>query len=94
MRTENMSGITWDHLKQYVAKNQPLIVWFTDDYSYPRFNNTSVYDNMRTMVIQKIENGVVTFIDSINGINTLPESQFQTVWEKCGSQCIGVYYEN
>lgn len=94
MRTENMSGITWDHLKEYVAKNQPLIAWFTDDYNYPRFNDTAAYDNMRTVVIQRIENGAVTFIDSINGITTLPESQFQSIWEKCGSQCIGVYYEN
>lgn len=94
MRTENMSGITWNHLKEYVQDNNPVIVWLTDDYNYPRFNDTSAYDNMRTIVIQKIENGTVTFVDSINGISTLQEQQFQNIWEECGSQCIGVYYEN
>ena len=94
MRTENMSGMTWSHLKEQVGDNKPLIVWFTNDYNYPRFNDNFVYENMRTIIIQKIENGTVTFIDSINGINTLPEQQFQSIWEECGSQCIGVYYEN
>lgn len=103
-RTVNKSGISWEEFKSYINSGQPMIVWFTNDYTAPRFTNITynnyftMYENAHCVVVYGIENGIVAFADSLNENNGgkvgIPEDEFRQIWEACGSQCIGTYYVN
>lgn len=104
IRTVNKSGISWEEFKSYINSGQPMIVWFTNDYNFPRFiditynNYSTMYENAHCVVVSGIENGIVAFADSLNENNGgkvgIPEDEFRQIWEACGSQCIGTYYVN
>lgn len=104
VRTVNKSGIAWEEFKSYINSGQPMIVWFTNDYNFPRFtditcnNYYTMYENAHCVVVYGIENGIVAFADSLNENNSgkvsIPEDAFRQIWEACGSQCIEVYYPN
>lgn len=100
-KTVNKSSISWEEFKYYINSGQPMIVWFTNDYSYPRFTDITcnsyftMYENAHCVVVYGIENGIVAFADSLNEDNGgkvgIPEDEFRQIWEACGSQCIGIY---
>ena len=104
IRTVNKSGISWKEFKNYINSGQPMIVWFTNDYNFPRFtditcnNHYTMYENAHCVVVYGIKNGIVAFADSLNENNDgkvgIPEDEFRQIWEACGSQCIGTYYIN
>lgn len=101
-KTVNKSSISWEEFKHYINLGQPMIVWFTNDYNYPRFtditcnNYFTMYENAHCVVVYGIENGIVAFADSLNENNSgkvgIPEDEFRQIWEACGSQCIGIYF--
>lgn len=104
VRTVNKSGISWEEFKNYINLGQPMIVWFTNDYNFPRFtditcnNYYTMYENAHCVVVYGIENGIVAFVDSLNEDNDgkvgIPEDEFRQIWEACGSQCIGTFSVN
>lgn len=100
-RTVNKTSFSWEEFKHYINSGQPMIVWFTSDYNYPRFTDITcnsyftMYENAHCVVVYGIENGIVAFADSLNEDNGgkvgIPEDEFRQIWEACGSQCIGIY---
>lgn len=100
-RTVNKTSFSWEEFKHYINSGQPMIVWFTSDYNYPRFTDITynsyftMYENAHCVVVYGIENGIVAFADSLNENNGgkvgIPEDEFRQIWEACGSQCIGIY---
>lgn len=102
--TQNFTDMTFEELKEYVSSGKPLIVWFTNDYQLPRFNGQiyndhfQMYENAHCVVVYDVQNGVVSFADSLVEENSgkigIAEDEFRQIWEACGSQAIGVYYPN
>lgn len=100
MRTQNMDGMSIEAISDYLNSNHPMIVWYTSDHKQPRYtgaiyNNVfQVYENAEVLVIYDIQNGAVVAMDSNDGAITIPIDEFESVWQACGSQAIGVYYVN
>lgn len=100
MRVYNSTGLHYDAFKEYVTDGKPMIVWYTSDGRMPDYDNElyknhfRIYSNRQVIIVYNIENGIVEAADSLNGYISIPENEFQGIWEACGSQCIGAYYKN
>lgn len=94
----NMSGISFDTLSSYVSSGKLAIVWYTSDGRDPNFVSGSermqypLYENSKTAVAYGITDGGILIADSATRTTTnVPLDEFESIWEKCGSQCVIVY---
>lgn len=98
LRAQNYTGLDYDLLAEDIKDNKPYIIWLTDNYAAPNYvdvycdRNIQLYDNSQAMVVYKIDGGQVYLADSIQGYTTMPEDDFRTLWEQCGSQAIGLHF--
>lgn len=100
VRTRNMNGMSIEAISDYLSSNHPMIVWYTNDHEQPRYTGATynnvfrVYENAEVLVIYGIQNGVVSAMDSDDGAIEIPIDEFESIWQACGAQAIGVYYVN
>lgn len=100
IRTQNMDGMSIEAIGDYLNSNHPMIVWYTNDYKQPRYTGATynnvfrVYENAEVLVIYSIQDGVVAAMDPNDGAIEIPIDEFESIWQACGSQAIGVYYVN
>ena len=100
IRTQNMDGMSIEAIGDYLNSNHPMIVWYTNDHEQPRYTGATynnvfrVYENAEVLVIYGIQDGVVAAMDPNDGAIEIPVDEFESIWQACGSQAIGVYYVN
>lgn len=100
LRTRNMDGMSIKAISDYLNSNHPMIVWYTNDHEQPRYTGATynkvfqVYENAEVLVIYGMQNGVVEAMDSNDGAIKIPIDEFESIWQACGAQAIGVYYVN
>lgn len=98
-RTFNLSGESWDTIKDFVNQKNPVVVYYTNTNSYPVFTSWELegykfYDNEQCVCIYKIdEQGVHIKNPLTTQDEIITEEWFEMCWNACGSLAVGATNE-
>lgn len=96
LKAENISGIQWKKLKQYLNTNL-IICWFTQDYKAPIliqkiYDRYTLYDKSQTILLESIIDNKVIFYNPNKEqcLDEIDEQYFKEIWNKCGSLAVKI----
>lgn len=98
-RTFNLSGESWDTIKDFVNQENPIVVYYTNTNSYPVFTSWELegykfYDNEQCVCIYKIDEQGVHIKNPLTAQDEIiTEEWFEMCWNACGSLAVGATNE-
>lgn len=97
--TFNLSGESWDTIKDFINQGNPVVVYYTDTNSYPVFTSWELegykfYDNEQCVCIYKVDEQGVHVKNPLTAQDEIiTEEWFTMCWNACGSLAIGATNE-
>ena len=94
-RTFNLSGESWDTIKDFINQGNPVVVYYTDTNSYPVFTGWELegykfYNNEQCVCIYKVDEQGVHIKNPLTAQDEIiTEEWFEMCWNACGSLAIG-----
>lgn len=94
MTDETLEGI----FDTVVTRGGVAIIWYTTDHESPRWTSWEVdgyymYENEHCAVVYFMSNGTLYISDSLEGLISMEVSEFNKLWEACGSMAVAMYEE-
>lgn len=94
-RTFNLSGESWNTIKDFINQGNPVVVYYTDTNSYPVFTSWELegykfYDNEQCVCIYKVDEQGVHIKNPLTAQDEIiTEEWFEMCWNACGSLAVG-----
>lgn len=90
MRAYDLTGASFDDIRDLVQKGYPVLVWSTMGFGEPEFtgaveNGLEWYDNEHCVVLYGFEGDHARVSDPLGGLVTHDAASFQRLYEACGS---------
>lgn len=91
----NISNTSWIDIENYILNGNPIMVWYTTDFQYPRYTNfyahsAQMYANEHCITIRSIQGDKVEVFDSINGQCFIDKILFKDIWQACGAMAVKI----
>ena len=95
-RAHDLTGQSFDELKDLVKKGYPVLVWSTMELEDPQFTNifdgdVEWYDNEHCVVLYAVNGDEALVSDPLEGLVTRDVVRFADIYEQCGKHAVSVY---
>lgn len=96
VRAHDLTGKSFDELKDLVKKGYPVLAWSTMDLEDPQFTNVfdgdvEWYSNEHCVVLYAVNGNEAFVSDPLEGLVTRDTTRFADIYEQCGSMAVALY---
>lgn len=101
LRAKTLTGASLPELEGWLAKGYPVAVWFTQDYTVPRMNETfrwtlpggseyTPYQNLHCVVLAGADDLLCYLADPLQGNTQVSREVFDAVYTAMGSRALAL----